>query len=430
MTTPNTEPDVTAPAEPAGDARATPDPGANLAAFAVAGGASDQLSTPEDERAEKRRRRALLILLLLLLLLSCFVGYVIFRYATQPAPLPGLVPIGEVNYPPAYKFSITGLDKPVGVAISADGRRVYGSESGGEGLIKAFDRDGNLVTKFAPPFTNPANRKFVYLAADAGGRVFAVDTYNNVIAVFDQDGSFLDGIIGRDTTLSEVVAEHVGGNLPAGTTFYYDNTNKAVVYQLPGKDSVTIADVQQVEWSPLGIRFDGAGNLLVTNIVSGRHEVLIFPAADLQGSFADFNPSVESFGEEGKGDGQLSFPNSVVTDSKGNYYVSDGNNGRISVWAPDRTYKSFFGLGSGDTALNLPHGIWMDDRDRLHVVDTVGQVVRVYDVAGEDVTFLYGFGDFGADEAQFNFPNDIALDGTGRLYVADRENNRIQVWLY
>ena len=354
----------------------------------------------------------------------------IFRYATQPAPLPGLVPILEVDYPPTYKFSITGLDKPVGVAVSADGQRIYGSESGGEGLIKAFDRDGKLVTTFAPPFTNPANRKFVYVATDADGRVFAVDTYNNVIAVFDRDGNFLDGIIGRDTTLSEVVTEHVGGSLPAGTTYYYDNSNKSVVYQLPGKDKETIADVQQVEWSPLGIRFDGAGNLLVTNIVSGRHEVLIFPAADLQGSFADFNPSVESFGEEGTEDGQLSFPNSVVTDSRGNYYVSDGNNGRISVWAPDLTYRSFFGLGSGETALNLPHGIWMDDQDRLHVVDTVGQVVRVYDVAGEDATFLYGFGGFGADEAQFNFPNDIALDGTGRLYVADRENNRIQVWLY
>ena len=49
------------------------------------------------------------------------------------------------------------------------------------------------------------------------------------------------------------------------------------------------------------------------------------------GPGSNFNPQVAEFGVEGKGDGQFSFPNSVVTDSQGNFYVSDGNNGRISV---------------------------------------------------------------------------------------------------
>ena len=35
----------------------------------------------------------------------------------------------------------------------------------------------------------------------------------------------------------------------------------------------------------MGVRFDQAGNLLTTNIVSGTHEVLIFPAADINGSW-------------------------------------------------------------------------------------------------------------------------------------------------
>jgi hypothetical protein len=91
--------------------------------------------------------------------------------------------------------------------------------------------------------------------------------------------------------------------------------------------------------------------------------VQIFPATSLNVSWLDFNPKVAEFGVEGKGDGQLSFPNGVVTDSKGNFYVSDGNNGRISFWTSDMQYKTFFGFGSSESALNLPRGEWMSNKD-------------------------------------------------------------------
>jgi sugar lactone lactonase YvrE len=143
-----------------------------------------------------------------------------------------------------------------------------------------------------------------------------------------------------------------------------------------------------------------------------------------------FQPPGGEFGEEGKENGQFSFPNCVVTDSLGNFHVSDSNNGRISVWTPDMQYDTFFGLGSDDSSLNLPRGMWMNDKDQLHVVDNVGQYVRVYDVSGDEPAFLGNFGDYGIAEGEFNFPNDIGMDGTGRLYIADRENNRIQVWSY
>jgi len=72
----------------------------------------------------------------------------------------------------------------------------------------------------------------------------------------------------------------------------------------------------------------------------------------------------------------------------------------------------------------------MDERDRLHVVDAVGQNIKVYDVSGPEPVFLFTFGDWGLDDGLFNYPNDIVLDQNGRLYIADRENNRVQVWSY
>ena len=72
----------------------------------------------------------------------------------------------------------------------------------------------------------------------------------------------------------------------------------------------------------------------------------------------------------------------------------------------------------------------LDDRNRLHVVDAVGQNVKVYDFSADEPAFLFAFGSIGAQSGQFNYPNDVALDATGRVYIADRENNRIQVWTY
>jgi sugar lactone lactonase YvrE len=397
----------------------------------------DAVESPEesaDNAVEKdeRKRRLLLLLLLLLLLCLCCVGGFFLRYLMNPEPLPQMVPAVNqvVNYPPAYKLSMP-LVKPVAVAVSPDGQRIYGAESMGDRLLRVYDREGNLRNSFAPPFTNKSNRSWDYMAVDAGGRVFAVDTYNDVIAVFDKEGNFIDGIISKDTTLSKVVAQKTGGSLPKDTVFYYDNISKSVIYQIPGqaKQSIPVAD--RTDWSPLGIRFDSKGNLLMTNTAVKLHQVFIFPAEAINGSWINFNPQIKLLGQgEGKDIGQFSFPNTAVTDSHGNFYISDSNNGRISKWTPDLQYKTFFGFGSTGDALNLPHGIWMDTKDRLHVADSVGQMIRVYDVSGSEAKHLYNFGVFGIAEGQFDFPNDICMDGTGRLYIADRENDRIQVWSY
>jgi tripartite motif-containing protein 71 len=418
MTTPEPEPELGP--EPTPESIPTPsvDPEVQQAVY--------------EQVQDERKRRVLLFLLLLLLLMLACVGYLIFRYLTRPQPLPELLPdviSQNINYPPVYQFSIPDLDRPIGVAVSPDEQRIYVTESAGDRLIKMFDRDGNLVLSFSPPGTNPTTRIPSYIAVDASGRVYVSDQYHHVINIFDADGNFLDSMIGKDTMLSEEVAALNDGNLPAGTQFYYSFLDRNIYYQLPDQPQQS-KHYQLKDWIPMGLRFDQAGNLMVTNLVDGKHSVLIIPAASLNGSWLEFNPDIAQFGEEGSGDGQLSFPNSVVTDSKGNFYVSDGNNGRISAWTADMKYDTFFGFGSTEGSLNLPRGAWMSSKDHLHVADAVGQFVRVYDVSGEEPTFIYNFGDFGIEDGKFNYPTDIAMDSTGRVYVTDRENNRVQIWSY
>ncbi len=64
----------------------------------------------------------------------------------------------------------------------------------------------------------------------------------------------------------------------------------------------------------------------------------------------------------------------------------------------------------------------IDDKDRLYVVDSIGQAVQVYRplVSGApSPEFVDKFGEEGTVDGAFYFPNGIAVDARGHVYVAD-----------
>jgi DNA-binding beta-propeller fold protein YncE len=380
---------------------------------------------------ERRKRRRYLVALLLLLLLLVCVSITFWRYLREPAPLPELLPVpASLNYAPHYLFSVQGLDEPVGVALSPQSDRIYVTETGGERLVKVFDRDGRLQGSFSPPRTGPAERSPVYLAVDDSGRVFVTDRLQHAVFIYDREGSYLDTLLSPELTLSEYVSGQVAGLQP-GAALAYNLFESIVYYQRAGGGEQTLPAPDSSDWAPLGIRIDSRGAMLLTDVYGEHHSVRLISGGALPFSFRqnDDLPGA-TFGSFEKSDGQLLFPNTAVVDSMDRVYVTDGNNGRISVWDRSGEFLFDFGRGAGQDALSLPRGAAMDARDRLHVVDSVDQNVKVYDVSGAEPRFLFAFGEWGFGDGQFNFPNDIALDSTGRLYIADRENNRVQVWSY
>ena len=145
-----------------------------------------ELGLVKAEKKEEKRRALLIALLLFLLSLLCCVALVFVRYLWRPEPLPELLPLPvNVNTPPHYLFSIYGVDKPVGVAVSPQGDRIYVTETGGERMSKMFDRDGDPLGSFAPPRTRPGERSPVYVATDGAGRVFVTDRLQHAVFVYD-----------------------------------------------------------------------------------------------------------------------------------------------------------------------------------------------------------------------------------------------------
>jgi DNA-binding beta-propeller fold protein YncE len=269
----------------------------------------------------------------------------------------------------------------------------------------------------------------VYLAVDGTGRVLVTDRLQHAVLAYDSEGNYLDTLLGPDLTLSEYVAAHTTGFEP-GDMMAYNLFEQAVYYRPGGGSEQTLAPPGPVAWAPLGVRVDGQGNLLLTDVSGDRHAVRQIPGDAMGNSWRDFEPAEIEFGNTGVDGSELTFPNAAVVDSLDRVYVTDGNNGRVSVWDRSGDLLFSFGQGAGEAALSLPRGAAIDAKDRLHVVDAVQQSVKVYDVSGADARFLFTFGDWGAGDGQFDYPNDIALDATGRLYIADRENNRVQVWSY
>ena len=305
------------------------------------------------------------------------------RYLFNPRPIEELIsPDLSLDTPPHYLGSIYNVNHPVGVAVSPDGDRIYVSESGGERLVQVFDRRGQELGALVPATMWPVERSPVYLAVSSDGLVLVTDRSRHLISIYAPDGI--------------LKAE-------------YD----------PG-------------WSPLGVRFDQDGMLLITDVSSGHNTVrqlALNSAANrfLTPTLSEVGPIL---GENRDGPGQLNFPNSAVRDALGRIYVSDGNNWRIAVWDSNGDFLYHFGTGAGVESVSLPRGLFIDRRQRLYVVDASAHKVKVFGLEGDVPEFLFSFGDLGTGDENLQYPTDIAVDQHGRIYIADRENNRVQIWTY
>ncbi len=388
----------------------------------------------DDTPLDEGKRRFLLLLQLGLLGAIILVGFFLISYIFNPRPISEVLPVnvlGNNCYAPTYKFSIDGLEKPIGVAVSPDSQRIYIAEAGGERMIKMFDRDGNFAFQFAPIATTKSSRDPLYMATAPDGRLFAVDRYSNSINVYDADGNFIDAIIAANMTITKYLSTNGVASLEGLVLLRYDSANHKIYYQM-GETAQEPMDVildNVNQFTPMGVRFNETGDLLYTDASPGKHGFVIVDHTALV-DLKTYAPEFKFAGKFGNAAGELAFPQTVVQDSAGNYYVADGNNSRISAFDTTMAYKTFFAFGSTEGALNLPRGMWVDPRDCLLVADALGANIMAYDLSSEEPSFAYKIGGLGSDIGNLYYPNDIVMDGTGRLYIADRANNRVQIWSY
>jgi DNA-binding beta-propeller fold protein YncE len=327
---------------------------------------------PATEEEEPRRRRRLLLLLFLLFLLFALLilalWYLLFRQPITPS-IPG-IPDASL---PHYSTSIYGVDGPIGVASTASGDRVFVSQGEGIPGVLIFDGNGTKVGEFAVP-PGPTHLP-AYLA---------IDPLTQEVYVSDR---------------------------MAGTIY---------IYTAAGRLQREFRPVQKTDgWQPLGLTFDSAGNLYVTDLSGTAMQVEVF---DRKGAL------LRTLGA----DANLLFPNGVSLDAAGNAWITDSNNGRLLVFDPAGKIIAQIGRGVGEGNLGMPRGVVVADQ-RVFVADNTAFGVFAYRPLGGDtkgIEYVGFLGGEGVTDGKFEYPNGIAADGRGRIYVTDSGNDRVQVWSY
>ena len=86
---------------------------------------------------------------------------------------------------------------------------------------------------------------------------------------------------------------------------------------------------------------------------------------------------------------------------------------------------SFGNRGLGNGMFQHPHGVAVNDRDKIVIADALNHRVQVFDSNG---TFLRSFGHRGENAGEFKCPVGVAIDKDRNIFVADNGNHRIQIF--
>ena len=272
---------------------------------------------------------------------------------------------------PILTLKLDGVGVPWGVAINQRGEVVV-TEVGGH-CVFVFSPSGEKLRSFGTQGSGQGQFNYPFgVAVDSEGNILVADCHNHRIQKITAEGQFMAvGTFGREPLQS---------SYPNGITFNTRNNKVYVVHH-------------------------------------GDHRVQVLNS-DLTFS--------TTFGKEGRGKGQFSYPSGIACNSTGKVYVADANNHRIQVFTAEGKFLMMFGSHGKDTGkLNNPYQVAIDTSDMVYVSEAGNDRVSVFTSEGQ---FGTSFGKKGEGPGEFKCPRGLAVDNSGVVYVCDRYNNRVQVF--
>ena len=199
--------------------------------------------------------------------------------------------------------------------------------------------------------------------------------------------------------------------------------------------------------APMGVTFDGAGNLYFGDKWNFRVRkvdtsgiITTVAGNGTQGYSGDGGPATSA---------SLYYPRSVAVDGAGNLYILDssqtdnaiGNirrvdtNGNITTIAGGGLFNYGYNgdnIPASQAQLNSPLKILIDGAGNIYIVDYANQRIRKIDTSGI-ITTVAGNGTIGysgdghqATSAELDYPEGLAMDLAGDLFIADTGNGVVR----
>ena len=265
------------------------------------------------------------------------------------------------------------LNKPSDVSVSKDGL-IYVVD-GVNNKIIIFDEKGSFVSSFGKrgsgrgEFSQPLG-----IDLDAAGKVYIADSGNQRVQIFSATGGFVNEIKlpasnGHAADPTDVAVDNVNNKC-----YIADNDNHRILaYDLA---KLTLIGIYGGRGStrdrfryPFLMALGKEQQLYVVDVINTRVQVL--------NSKGSFEGEIGGWGVE---KGEFFRPKGVAVDGNNRVYVSDSYLGVIQVFEAS---GDFYGaLGNPATAkvkkFRTPMGLFVDQKNRLYVVETLANQVGVY----------------------------------------------------
>jgi DNA-binding beta-propeller fold protein YncE len=278
------------------------------------------------------------------------------------------------------------------------------------------------------------------IAVNGDDEVLVTDHYNNRVQRFDADGKLLGhfAVLPNPGGLAVDKAGNVYvSHFPASRMSKEQTPDRVTVYSPAGKllrEWGKSGDGDgEFSW-PGGLAIGKDGRVYVADQTNRRVQVF-----DAEGKFltkwGEYGTKPGEFGGNTSKASRVGGPQFVALDSAGNVYTTEASVGRVQKFTADGKYLlswgdnevkagSFGGAFTGfQTRLQGPAGICIDKQDRVWVSAAGGRVQQFT----SDGKYLRGFGDEQGDKpGQFFAPHGVAVNSRGQLYVVDAYNHRVQ----
>jgi sugar lactone lactonase YvrE len=195
--------------------------------------------------------------------------------------------------------------------------------------------------------------------------------------------------------------------------------------------------------SPHSIALDDVGNLYIADIGNHRIRRVNLARRTIETIAGDGQRALPTDGAVARGQ-SMAGPRALYLRGDSLWIaLREGN----SVWrmalssqrlshVAGRGQAGYSGDGGSakNAAFNGPKGIVVDKQDRVYVVDTENQVIRLIDTRVDRVTTIAGSGQrgFGGDggpatAALLDRPHGICLGPDNSIYIGDTNNHRVRV---
>ena len=118
--------------------------------------------------------------------------------------------------------------------------------------------------------------------------------------------------------------------------------------------------------------------------------------------------------QQGKKGEPFNQPTNAALSPSGDLFITDGyGNSRVHKFSPDsRLLLSWGDFGNSLGQFNIPHGVWIDEEDRVMVADRENNRIEIFTGEGKYVN----------QWTDFRKPCSVFMDREGKIYVSELES--------